>query len=469
MSAFQQAIIQNLWAPHAYIKNARGESAWHTDVLLSIAKDGCWSSIQSGVAKPSQVDRADVEVISGALIPSFVNAHSHAFQRAFAGKSEKRQSLSDDFWSWRQQMYNVALKLSPAQMHVIASQLFIELLKGGYTHVCEFHYVYRQPDGSHYPDALAMARAIAQAAQDIGIGLTLLPVLYERAGFNQSHLAQDQRRFLMTASEVFYAAKTILAWDLPLVNSGVAIHSLRAAAPESLHQLKQLIENIDMPIHIHVSEQIAEVNECEKTYGARPIAYLGQQSLMDARWHLVHATHVLESEIEQVAQASAGLVLCPTTEANLGDGIADLKAWLKARVGISIGSDSHATRDAIEELRWLEYGQRLQHRQRNVSAENTLGASNAKRLVDLTTTGRAAGQEKWGLMVGARADALVLDTTQNSLLGLAPSNWLDGLLFASPNVAFSEVMVAGQWQVRLQVHRKSAEVAQRYLNVMEDF
>jgi formimidoylglutamate deiminase len=426
-----------LWAPRAWV-----DGRWREQVLLRVGDNGHWAEVQCDMAPPPQATR-----LPGPVLPGVVNAHSHAFQRAFAGLAERREGAHDDFWSWRERMYAVARRISPAQMQAVATQLYSELLAGGYTQVCEFHYLHHQPDGRPYADPLAMSAALAQAAQDAGIGLTLLPVLYERAGFNQAALKPQQLRFATSVDSVLAMRDGIRAWQLPQVSAGVAIHSLRAASMASIQTLARRLQNDADPVHIHIAEQTAEVDECVATHGARPLKWLCREVPLDARWQLVHATHALPVEVDAVARTGAGVVLCPSTEANLGDGLADLPRWLATGTPLSIGSDSQVCRSATEELRWLEYGQRLLLRQRNVAARPDQGdGATAARLFERCLSGgaAAAGLPTWGLVVGARADLLVIDELADGLLGVPTSHLLDAWVFASGSATFAEVWVAGQ-------------------------
>jgi len=409
-------------------------------------------------------------MMPGPLLPGLVNAHSHSFQRAFAGLAERRESDADDFWSWRDRMYRVALRITPAHLRAVAAHLFVELLRGGYTHVCEFHYLQHDRDGKPYADPLELSWAVADAAHEAGIGLTMLPVLYERAGFRQPSLREDQRRFRTSAQSVWAAQHTLKTSRRALLNTGVAIHSLRAAAPESITMLRKLADGFDGPIHIHVAEQIAEVEDCLAATGARPAEWLARERLLDARWQLVHATHTLSGEIEAVAASHAGVVLCPSTEGNLGDGLCDLPRWLDAGVPITLGSDSHVTREWREELRWLDYGQRLARRQRNVAAAPKKGEpSTAQHLFARVLQGAtAAGERSWGLEPGARADALVVDMQGASLLGLPAPQLLDALIFSSPGRPWRDVMVAGRWVVRNHHHAASESIARSFEAAMQE-
>ena len=423
-----------LWAPRAWV-----DGRWCARVVLRAGADGHWSDI--GVDTPAP---EGAEVLGAAVIPSLVDAHSHAFQRAFVGLAERRDGLHDDFWSWRDRMYGVALRITPDQLRAVATHLYAELLAGGYTQVCEFHYLQHASDGAPYADPAEMAWALADAAADAGIGLTLLPTLYERSGFGASSLRDDQRRFRTSTADVLAQQRAVRGAARPLLDCGAAIHSLRAASPDAL---LDLANRTDGPLHIHVAEQLAEVRDCLDATGCRPIEWLLRHAGLDARWQLVHATHSVPTEVDGVATRGAGVVLCPGTEANLGDGLPDLGGWLAAGVPLSLGSDSQVTRSWPEELRWLDYAQRLVRQQRNVSAAPGHQPSTAARLFERMRQGgaAAAGRALWGLRRGARADLLLLNEQDGALAGLPPSHTLDAVVFAAPARPFDRVMVAGRW------------------------
>ncbi len=457
-----------LWAPHAWVGGR-----WQASVLLQAGADGNWERVEPGAAFAP-----GTQALAGPVVPGLVNAHSHAFQRAFAGLAERRSVDQDDFWSWRDHMYRVALRVTPEQQYAIAAQLYVELLRGGYTHTCEFHYLHNAPDGSTYAENdMTMAQAVAAAARDTGMGLTLLPTVYERSGFTQPALRVDQRRFQADAAAVLATRdalrRTAAAPQIsslgPTARVGLALHSLRAASPASI---SRLIDGSDAaPIHIHVAEQSQEVDDCLAATGLRPLEWLCRHVPLDRRWQLVHATHSTPEEIEAIARSGAGVVLCPSTEANLGDGIADLPGWLRHGVPLSLGSDSNATRSALEELRLLEYSQRLARRVRCVAAapqENQ--PATAARLWSRTLAGGAgaAGFERWGLEVGARADLLVVDTAAPALLGIPQSHTLDAMVFSSPIRPFRDVLVAGRWVTRNHQTPHAAHVAQRFVATMQE-
>jgi formimidoylglutamate deiminase len=456
------SIAPLLWAVRAWV-----DGRWQSGVLLRVGTDGCWAEIATGVHPAPE----GATVLDGPVLPGLVNAHSHAFQRAFAGMAERRDAQSDDFWSWRDRMYGVALRITPLQLRAIAAQLFVELLQGGYTQVCEFHYLQHQTDGRAYADPATLSLALADAAADAGIGLTVLPVLYERAGFNAPRLRTDQRRFATTPEAVHALCESLNTMQRPRVNAGVAIHSLRAASPASIQDLLQRVGDAAVPLHVHVAEQTLEVDECIAATGLRPIQWLARHARLDSRWQLVHATHASAEEIDSVARSGAGIVICPSTEANLGDGFAHLPGWLGAGVPIALGSDSQVSRHWPEELRWLEYGQRLALRRRNVSAAPEAGAaSTAARLFNLALRAgaRAAGQARWGFEVGARADALILDPAAAGLLGVPPDQVLDALAFAADSTAIGTVFVGGRAVLQSGRHHAAADIAARFKSTMDE-
>ena len=458
-SRFTDASPLHHWAPQAWLADG-----WRERVLMHVDADGHWTSITPDSPLPPEA----VE-LPGPVLPGLVNAHSHAFQRAFAGLAERRSGEHDDFWTWRDRMYGVALRITPEQLRAVAAQLYAELLQGGYTQVCEFHYLHHAPDGRPHEDPLAMSRALVQAAADAGIGLTLLPVLYERAGFAQPALRDDQRRFATDVDTVLQLRNGIRALGAPAVNAGVAIHSLRAAAPESITRLAAALQDDEAPIHIHIAEQTAEVDDCLAATGHRPIEWLLQHVPLDTRWQLVHATHATADEIDAVAKSGAGVVICPSTEANLGDGLTDLPRWLAQGTVLSLGSDSHVRRAWPAELRLLEEGQRLALRRRNVAAAPAAGDdATAAHLFRRMRDGGApaAGFARWGLQPGARADLLVLDTRAPGLLGVPASHRLDALVFATDAPPFAEVWVAGRPVVSAGRHHAQSLLREGFAGAM---
>jgi formimidoylglutamate deiminase len=422
--------------------------AWARDVLLGVAADGTWSQV---LPNATAQQRAAATRLNGPVLPGVVNAHSHAFQRAIVGLTERCSSgatAADDFWSWRDRMYSAANCITPEQLETIASQLYAELLAGGYTQVCEFHYLHNAIAGSPYANTAEMSLALVRAARRTGIGLTLLPTLYMRAGFSDSKLRDDQRRFASTPDSIARIVEELqrhTAED-PCINVGVAVHSLRAVSPAALKELAAYAHAGALPVHIHIAEQTQEVDDCLVHTGQRPIEWLLNHAEVDAHWNLVHATHTTPDELRGVQARGASIVICPATEANLGDGVFDLPGYAKLRGSWSIGSDSHVTRRWSEELRLLEYSQRLTHRKRNMAAQVLGQASSAAALFEAALAGGhvASGGALGGLQVGQRADFCVLDAHSPALLGIPADHVLDALVFSSPDARFDAVYVAGQ-------------------------
>ncbi len=457
-----------LWTPAAWIAGQ-----WHQDVLLCTDHSGVWQQIATNIAR-TNVDTANTTVLNGPVLPGLCNAHSHAFQRAMAGLAERSSLAGDNFWSWRDRMYTLANRVSPDQLQVIAAQLYIELLKSGYTQVCEFHYLHHDVAGPAFAQPYVMMDSLANAAAQAGMGLTLLPTLYMRAGFAKPDLRDDQQRFGSTPEWIASAAARYVNRSAVL-HSGVALHSLRAVAPESILALLNAIP-ADSPVHIHIAEQMIEVNECVAQNGTTPIAWALENLPVNQRWHLAHATHATAQELQGIARSGASVVICPSTEANLGDGLFDFSAYQHAAGIWSIGSDSHVTRSASEELRWLEYGQRLRHQARNVAAGHTGYSGHAGQQTETASVlfasalkggAAAAGLPLRGLQVGERADFVVLDKLASPLLGVSLSHLLDAWLFSSDTAAcVREVYVAGERVIAEGRHAHEPRVAQEFTRVM---
>ena len=402
------------------------------------------------------------------VLPGMPNLHSHAFQRAMAGLAERRGRAEDSFWSWREIMYGFAAAIGPDELKAIAAQLYVEMLKAGYTQVCEFHYLHHQPDGAPYAPAEAMSLALIEAAREAGMALTLLPVLYVSGGFDGRALGERQRRFGHAAEGYLRLLETLQAHASDDLRVGIALHSLRAVPEPALREVLASSLASACPIHIHIAEQIGEVQDCIATRGARPVEWLFDHAEVDARWCLVHATHLTEAETSRIAASGAVAGLCPTTEANLGDGLFPLTAYLDAGGTLGIGSDSHISVSPVEELRWLEYGQRLQTRHRNVAARKS-GDSVGETLWRAALWGgaQASGMPIGELREGARADLVVLDETSALLAARDARSVLDTFLFGGNTPLVRDVMVGGRWQVRGFHHRDEERIGARYRSVVE--
>ena len=419
------------------------------------------------------------------VLPGMPNLHSHAFQRAMSGLAERRGNAEDSFWTWREVMYAFAGRIGPDELRAIATQLYVEMLKAGYTHVCEFHYLHHQPNGRPYADPAAMALALVDAAQEAGIGLTLLPTLYMAGGFDGRPLGERQRRFAFDVDGFLRLVERLRLVEDARVRIGIALHSLRAvpeaamtAVLEGLAALPPSRDGVPasmLPIHIHIAEQIGEVQDCLAVRNARPVEWLLDHAPVDARWCLVHATHMDEQETKRLARTGAVAGLCPTTEANLGDGVFPLKAYLDAGGCIGIGSDSHISVSPVEDLRWLEYGQRLVTRHRNVSATEHQPSTGESLFANALHGGARASGMALGYLVGGdaslpsvgtRADLLVLDERSPLLAGRDAAHVLDTWLFAGNTPLVRDVMVNGDWVVRDFRHRDEERIAARYRAVV---
>jgi formimidoylglutamate deiminase len=400
----------------------------------------------------------------GFLIPGLANAHSHAFQRVLAGHTEERGPASkDNFWTWRSRMYALSGKIDAAALEAIARQVYGEMVATGYTSVAEFHYLHNEPDQSETSEA--MFEAIVAAAEASGIRLTYVPILYERAGFDQPEPTADQQRFASSIDDfvAHYERVKDLAGDRFAV--GIGAHSLRAVAADSLAKIATLAAADGASLHVHIAEQQREVDQCMHAHGARPVEWLLDQYDVNEQWCLVHATHIDDEEITAVADSGAVVCLCPSTEANLGDGLFPLQRFLQRDGRIAIGSDSHVTINPFEELRWLEYGQRLITQERNVAAisRNQTGRS----LFELAAAGgaQATGQAGGRIRVGDNADLIALDDDSPMLVGHSTRSLLDALVFSGFTLPIDRVMVRGEWQVIDGRHRDAAAAREVYAKV----
>jgi len=434
---------------------------WANDVLLVWDAAGSLISVTPNAAGIAGIPRAP-----GCVVPGMPNLHSHAFQRAFAGLTEYRgdvgASADDSFWTWREHMYRFAAAVSPQSLEDIATHLYIEMLRAGYTSVCEFHYVHHDTHGRPYAEPAQMALGIVAAAKRAGIGITLLPVLYQAGGFGARPPAPGQRRFINDVDNLLRIVERVHASDATV---GVAPHSLRAVPPQALNEVVQGLHAMDprAPVHIHIAEQQREVDDCLAWSGARPVQWLLDHVGVDERWCLVHATHVDDAELTAMAKSGAVAGLCPSTEANLGDGVFPASRYLDAGGAWGIGSDSHATVDAAEEFRLLEYTQRLSSQKRNVLASPTRPVVAERLWLDAVAGGACASARAIaGLAPGQRADFAVLP--DEAAQGLLASQVLSSHIFARhPDTAPREVWVGGKCRVRDGQHALQADSRRAFL------
>jgi formimidoylglutamate deiminase len=452
-----------LFAEHALLPHG-----FARDVLLKWDGAGALTEVTVGAKPNGQVARA-----AGPVLPGIANLHSHAFQRAMAGLTEYRVPGQNDFWSWRRLMYRFSLALRPDELQSIATQLYIEMLKCGYTSVCEFHYLHHDENGRPYANRLELSERILAAASDAGIGLTLLPALYEHSGFGAQPPLPEQRRFVTRPDQLLdmLAALRLNHPEHDRLRYGVAPHSLRAVSPESLARLVVGMNELDnrAPIHIHVAEQTAEVTDSLAVLESRPVMWLLNHFGLDVRWCLVHATHMSTEECVNVAASGATVALCPSTEANLGDGIFDTSGYLAAAGAWGIGSDSHASISVSEELRWLEYAQRLVQRTRNVLT-NVDAPRVAQHLFLEAASGgaKASGRKIAGLVRGQRADLIVLDARHANSSLSDPSAALSGWIFGNHgNECVRDVMVGGRWVIEQGRHAREENALRGYIQARD--
>jgi formimidoylglutamate deiminase len=401
------------------------------------------------------------EPLPGPVVPAIPNLHSHAFQRAIAGATEVLSASGGDFWTWRQAMYASLGVLTPDDVRAVATQLYIEMAKAGYSRVCEFHYLHNDVDGRAYADPTVVADALIEAAAVAGIGLTLVPVLYTSGGFGGRPPEPAQRRFIQTVDQ--YAA--LVDRLRGRVDLGIGFHSLRAVTAEQMRAV--LAIDATLPVHIHIAEQVKEVDDCLAWSGARPVDWLAREIGLDARWCLVHATHMSEAEVAAVAAAGATVAICPTTEANLGDGFFDAERYFAAGGRWGIGSDSHVSLDAREELRWLEYGRRLRLRRRALSASEAQPHVGAWLWLQAAGADAPTGVATGRIEPGGRADFIVLDAGDPQLAGRSGDALLDSLVFVNAGASpIREVWVGGKRIVAGGHHAAEDQAARDYAHTL---
>ena len=483
------------------------EDRWQHDAVVEVDERGRIVSVEPGGGS------GGCETVAGWTVPGVPNVHSHSFQRALAGLAEG--GGPDSFWSWREVMYAFLRQLTPDDVEAITAQLHVEMLKAGFTCVGEFHYLHHAPDGGAYDDPAEMSRRIIAAARATGIGLVHMPVVYEAGGFGGEPLAGSQRRFRMDpggAARLHEALGGEVSGPVgsaradpsaSAVQLGWALHSLRAVPRESLGRLSEFVSGVEgtdagsagapptpraaggAPVHIHVAEQEKEVRDCLTHRGARPVEWLLDHAPVDERWCLVHATHVSDAEMARVARRGAVVGLCPTTEANLGDGLFPVGTFTALGGRFGIGTDSHVSRSPVEELRLLDYGQRLVSGTRSVlgrvgdarSAAAT-GTSTADAGA-LSGAGGALLMHAWGggcralaweggkVESGSRADLVVLDAEHPALVGRCGPAVLDSWVFSGTDNPVRDVMVGGEWVVREGRHRREEEVARAFVEAVK--
>ncbi len=433
---------------------------WARDVIIEADGDGWITNVSAGA------DAAGTDMRGGIALPGMPNCHSHAFQRAMAGLAESGNPGEDDFWSWRNVMYGFVGSLTPPDLAAIAAQAYAEMLESGFTAVAEFHYLHHAPGGNSYVDPGEMSAAIAEAGAGTGIGLTFLPVFYANGGFGGIEPGDAQRRFVNSTDSFGRLLERVREISREVTDAavGIAPHSLRAVTPESLAEVVALEPS--GPIHIHIAEQTREVDDCLAWSAERPVEWLFNHSGVDERWCLVHATHLTPAESDAIRTSGAVAGLCPITEANLGDGIFAGVGFMAGGGRLAIGSDSNVLISVAEEIRLLEYGQRLRDRQRNRLSPQ--GGSTGRALFEALLAGgaQASGRRIGRLEAGYRADIVSLDAEHPALVAREGDGWLDGWLFAASTNVVSDVWCGARHVVCGGRHRDAGAIARRYADTL---
>ena len=453
--------------------------AWLPDLIYT---DG---RFQSGVAlvcdeRVVRLELADkisdpVRLKNRALLPGLVNAHSHAFQRTIRGRTERRsQNTSDSFWTWREQMYAAANRLTPEDIYAASRMAFLEMALAGITAVGEFHYLHHAPDGTPYSDPNLCEREVIRAARDVGIRIALLRVAYARAGY-QTEPNPQQVRFIESSPEVYLKNLEQLLAAPELKDGeawvGVAPHSVRAVPLDYLKTVVEFANTRGLVVHMHVAEQTAEVEACIEEYGRSPVALLDTEGLLNARFTAVHAIHVTPKAVGALARARANVCACPTTERNLGDGVVPADAYFKAGVPVSLGTDSQIQIDLLEDARELEYHLRLQQTARNVLASDDTDQADesglARRLFDCATTSGAAsiGFDGGTIEPGAPADFFTVDLDDPSIAGATAENLLANIVFSLSRAAIKDVVVGGKRIVAGGRHAQQDEIVSGFRKI----
>lgn len=452
--------------PRYFAPSALLSTGWSDRVLFEVADDGRITAITANASA------GDAELLDGAVVPGMPCVHSNAFQRGMAGLTEKGGPQGDSFWSWRKLMYRFLEGLRPDDVEAIATQVYIEMLRAGYTSVAEFHYLHHEAGGAPYANRAEVGERLLAAAGSTGIAQTLMPVLYAHDNFGGTPPTIGQRRFINDVNGYAGIVESLLKTARGTVTQrvGIAPHSLRAVTPAQLNAAVELADTLEpgMPIHLNLAAQLKEVNDCLAWSGQRPVSWLLDHVKVDGRWCVIHATHTEVVEAERLARSGVVAGLCPTTEGDLGDGFFNAVPFLRNGGRIGIGGDSHVGVDPFLELKLFEYGQRLRFERRNVLAKG-IGDSLGGHLYRITAAGgaQAIGQPVGSLVVGNRADWLVLNDDDAALAEQRYDGLLDAAIFGPARQPVRDVMVAGRWVVRDGQHPQAAASLKRYREVMK--
>jgi formimidoylglutamate deiminase len=468
-------VTEQVQAQRFHVDHLHQPDGWLSPGYLEIDQQGHIASVSA--EQPAAWDGATVERLSGYVIPGMLNVHSHAHQRGLAGRAEVGTSgtVEENFWTWRERMYGFANMLSPDDFEAIASQAYVEMVKAGYSTVGEFQYLHQQPNGDAYTNLAEMSERVLAAADLVGLGMTLLPVLYTRGGIGRPP-GPEQRRFILDADSYVRLVETVVRWceQRPLLRLGIAPHSLRATTADNLNRTVRDLANRypDAPIHMHVSEQTREVDEVVAGLGARPGEWVMRNVPVDDHWTFIHATHFSDAERAEMIRRGVVAGLCPTTEGGLGDGVFPLTAYSGEGGVWGIGTDSNSRLSVAEELRVLAYGQRLRNQTFAVlaSREDSTGQP-GRDLYDAALRGgsRSLRQPVGAIAQGLRADLVVLDPNDPALVGHGEATLLDAWVFAGTSSAVRDVFVGGTRVVRDGHHRDEQRVFERFRTTMQRF
>lgn len=459
--------LPNIQKKKIFCASAFTPSGWVNDCVLNIDDSGRIESITF-----EDSENADL-VLSGVVVPGVPNIHSHAHQKLIAGLAEFRVPEKDNFWGWRELMYKANANLNPDQMYTIACYLYATMLEQGYTSVTEFHYLHHQINGQRYSNCAEFSASILSAASDVGIAITLMPAFYCRGGFRNEPVSDIQKRFVNNSDSYLEILQSCCDMCLgnPNQSVGFAAHSLRAVEPT---KISSVLDNVELmlnrfPIHIHIAEQILEVEQCIEVNGVRPITWLFDQCEIDENWCLIHATHANSGELKKIIKSKAVVGLCPTTEANLGDGIFPANSLIQNDGFFGIGSDSQISISPPEELKFLEYTQRLVNKKRMVLATKQFANNGVSLLNDAVIGGnKARGEIKSGIMPGARGDLIELNDKNNSCHSLTPDQVVNNWIFTNPNKMVQGVIVGGRQVVYDHAHPQKQKFSKSYQKMVSE-
>ena len=446
-----------------FCKDALLPIGWTKDVLIEIDLTGTIISIAPNSKK------RNAQMYFDMVIPGMPNVHSHVHQIALAGRTERARNSNENFWGWRDMMYQFLKNITPSDLKVFAEYAFLEMLKSGYTSVAEFHYLHHDFYGKPYSNPAEMSLAIIKAANNLGIGLTILPVLYQYSNFGGRTATETQRRFVNNSDGFLRIIDEIIAQqkNYTALTIGIAPHSLRAVGAKHLKQVLHSLEGKNLPTHIHIAEQKKEVEDCISYYGQSPIEWLFDKFEVDQSWCLIHATHINKPEIQIISQSNAIVGICPITEANLGDGIFKSFEFSKVNGKFGIGSDSNITINPFDELRILEYGQRLKLKKRNLLSGSSY-MSTGRNLYEMAAQngGIAIGRNVGKIAINYKADLIVINTNIPSLIAKRQDTVLDSLVFSENKNAITDVFVNGVHVIKNGFHRDQNRIIQSYKMVM---